>query len=358
MNKIDEMGQAMLDSTSMGFTMKKAGRLILKKVDMYKKAHQGRVHIDVMFDRGMKVGDGFFEPRADGRHRLIMGIWPYSISDNTTILTNRDILKLDMTAEHELIHHTQYMYDDRLKDDIICEISKCHNIRYYRNNWSRMPHEIDAEFRSTMITIDDMRETYPKIIDERIHMTEGEAMVLARLTERARNGNYILDPPKEPFSSKMQVRLLFRIAEKNRPNERKGLPLEFLHSNDEVAQMLVDENKIVRPEYIPIYQQLAHEPSGKMMDKKMAALVLHLHPELYERYPQVGPKEMKSSVLFGIDMPETKDEVWNRIVPCNETDIFACSVETLSQEESYEQFGYDMAKKLDGMMNQESSLRL
>lgn len=37
MNKIDEMGQAMLDSTSMGFTMKKAGRLILKKVDMYKK---------------------------------------------------------------------------------------------------------------------------------------------------------------------------------------------------------------------------------------------------------------------------------------------------------------------------------
>ena len=188
--------QSISESTSLGFTIHQLRKVIRKQAEAHIKGH---TPMTVIFNENIHIGDGFFEPKQKTGndsgfrtgHKLVLGTYPYAKNDNKTVLKDEEILKLYGTALHELVHYDQYESHNSSKEDAICEASKHGNICYYRHVWSNMPHEIEAEFKSTMLMMDKMREIRPAIVDEKNHITEGEAMMLERLTDRARNGGYI-----------------------------------------------------------------------------------------------------------------------------------------------------------------------
>ena len=105
------------------------------------------------------------------------------------------------------------------------------------------------------------------------------------------------------------------------------------------------------------------------MDRMMASLVFYLHPELYELYPQIDPKEMEPRVVFGMDIPETREQLWERITPCNNKDIFRSQegqdIEKTTpehmgdkgtyQDEDYDEIGRSMSQALDEMERKEAN---
>lgn len=365
---MDDM-KGIASDKSLGFTMHQMRKLIKKEVVHHMKERKGGNNIAILFDTDLEIGNGFFKPRSDMDHELVLGTYPYS-KDDESVMTNEEAIKLYGTVLHELVHYDQYESHSLSKEDAICEASKHGNICYYLNVWSNMPHEIEAEFKSTMLMMDKMKEMRPAIVDEKNHVTEGEAMMLERLTDRARNGGYILDPPKEPFSSRTQVRFLFRMAERYSPDKKKSLPKVFFRAEDEIAQMLTDEHRNIRPEYEPIYHQLTHEESGRKMDQMMASLVFYLHPELYDTYPQIDPKEMEPRIVFGMDIPETREQLWERITPCNNKDIFRSQEgkdikkmpeymedKNIYQDEDYDEIGRSMSQALDEIERRQSEVQ-
>lgn len=106
-----------------------------------------------------------------------------------------------------------------------------------------LSEKISAEYRGVMSMWAQMEQMYPD---------DADRLMLERLTERAKNTNYILKAPKDRFTSKTQVKFLFHRAAIERP-------------------------------------------SGREMDLKMAALVLYIHPELYGRYPEIDARHARIS---------------------------------------------------------------
>lgn len=105
---------------------------------------------------------------------------------------------------------------------------------------------------------------------------------------------------------------------------------------------------LYHPGYYPFYASLVNETSGPMFDKKMASLVAYLHPDRKNLYPELDFDELIPEKLFGMSVPETKEEILKRITHQSEEDIF-CSIEELSEEWDSKQIGREMEEALKQM---------
>lgn len=329
------------DRKSLGMTIGKAHKIISKWTKDYKKANKNARQLKILLTDGLKIGDGISQQDMGNNHIIMMGMHPYSLSEKDRRMADMDFVKMGTTFFHELAHYEDDVSGRMSKEDAITCISKFHNIDYHKKNWNKMSHEISAEYRGVMSMWAQMEQMYPD---------DADRLMLERLTEWAKNTNYILKAPKDRFTSKTQVKFLFHRAAIERMNEKKDLPDAFRGCRDEVVQMLTDEYGNIRTEYGPIYEQLAHEPSGREMDLKMAALVLYIHPELYGRYPEIDARELNPKIVFGTDMPESPDEIWNRIKICDDKDIF------MEHEKPYEKIGNGITEALEQMERNEMSL--
>lgn len=127
------------------------------------------------------------------------------------------------------------------------------------------------------------------------------------VNRRAANTDYMVKCPNDGFVSRTQVEDAFDQAyEKSLDQPRRFQP-GFLRYEDEVSKLLTNES-ILRPEYQAHYKKLVGNVPGTEKDRMMAALTLHLHPELVDEYPMSFVRALNAETVFGLPMPESSDE--------------------------------------------------
>lgn len=180
------------------------------------------------------------------------------------------------------------------------------------------PHEIDAEYTGVMSMWAYLGRECPD---------DADRLMFDYLTYKASNTIYIFNIPEDGFHSKEQVELLFENAYNKSVKEKRYLPADFLKSDDEIARLFTTESGILNTDYAPFYKQLMMSATGEEFDRKMASLVSYIHPELQELY-QYPFERMTPTIEFASKLPETTDEIRNKIYPNNSFENAVRSIPT------------------------------
>lgn len=86
----------------------------------------------------------------------------------------------------------------------------------------------------------------------------------------------------------------------------------------------------------------------------MTSLVAYIHPTRKNVYPELNFDELDPEALFGTPMPETSEEIGNRIILQTESDLF-CSIEQARADKwDYKQIGQELENILDQMNEAEN----
>lgn len=273
--------------------------------------------ITLKYDPTVEIG---FGSTNSEQQEIIVGIKPFGNGPISSFrqIPDKYFVKAGIVLFHELTHHIQNT-DKASKDIQMSMLSKHGNSDYYYHNHQSLLHEIDAEYTGIMTMWGRLSEIYPNKADR---------LMLDHLTDRVTNTVYMIDPPKEGFTSRKQVETLFEQAYDNAFRE---LPPGFLRSDDETARMLTTEDRVLRPEYAAIYNKLTAPPSGEAMDKMMSSLVSYIHPELQETYPDIDFDKLEPSHIFKVQMPETSEEIRDRL---DLDDSFTKAVESLETKDA------------------------
>lgn len=213
------------------------------------------------------------------------------------------------------------------KEILISDLSKFNNPQYYRKCWNTFPHEIDAENSGVMTMRSKLESEFG---------TQANDFILEYLEHRSGETLYMFHESELQSCSKNHVNDLFETAYDQSLTNKRSLPHGFLRYQDEVAQLLTDKDHNLRPEYVPIFNKLIITENGAELDLRMASLVSYLHPELQDMYPQLDFKELHSSSVMGITMPETSEEIKARILPIDNSILFSTNEYPVQLDEDKE----------------------
>lgn len=264
----------------------------------------------------------------DNTCRISIGIAPISMSFFTQneIMQDSDFVKIGVTMYHELTHFNRNISENTPHEILHSNLSTHQNKQYYIQSWNKLPHEIDAEFTGIMSMWSQL-EGYCSDVADRLMMDY--------LTTKATTTKYVIDIPEEGFQTKQQVDELFEKAYDTALNEQRKLPYEFLRFDDDISKLLTTDEKILRTEYVPFYQQLAKARTGQELDLKMASLVSYVHPELQKLFPGIDFAGLEPTLVFDTSISETADKIKYRIgVSYELDDDFTKAVENIPMNEN------------------------
>ncbi len=270
-------------------------------------------NVQFRFSNNLPIGCGTVRHNLDNEYQILVGISPLSKSlfaRNQTV-NDLDFIKIGVTMFHEFEHYEQAVNKGISEEISISDLSKVGNGQYYKDNWHILPHEIDAEYIGVV-------SMWSKLKD----ISDIDTLMLKHITIKAES-NYMIEMPNNGFQSKEQVESLFEQAYDKSLIAKRELSSRFIRSDDEIAQMITDDNKIIRIEYYPFYYQIQTAKTGQEMDFKMASLVSYIHPELQRLYSDLNFSELEPLSVFGIPMPEIKEEILSRIERQAEDSIFS-----------------------------------
>lgn len=281
--------------TAKGFTMQKLAGWAKEYLGPdYKK-------VNLLFNASVDMGCGLTKYKLYPSAELHIGVSPLSASFlNRHMPINKDaFVRIGTTIFHELAHYKHTTSDKTPKEVLISDLSKCGNAAYYKRVWSTLPHEINAEYSGIMSMWSALEANYPK---------EAEELMLDHLIFKTTNTKYIFKMPDDGFKSKAHVKDLFNGAYEMSLTGKRKLPDNFLRMDIDIIKLISNNGYSIDPEYESFYNQISKAQTGAELDKMMASLVTHLYPELQEFYPQLDFKELDSSAVFGMPMPETTEE--------------------------------------------------
>lgn len=279
------------------------------------------------FSKKLPVGYGSMEHiTKDDSYRITVGTAPLSVSFFTRnlMVEDFDFVKLGTVMFHEFAHYDQASSKYTFKEILLSDLSKFKNNEYYQQNWSVLPHEIDADFVGIMTMWSKLKDSYPN---------EADKLMTKRLTDRASTTKYILSVPDGGFQSKEQITQMFEDAYDCSLNSKRIFPSGFLRFDDEISRLFTTEDRVLRAEYQPFYRQLVEAQTGKELDLKMASLVSYLHPDLQRMYPRLNFKELNPKSVFGIFMPETVEEIRTRIDMNQTFSLFSDNLERILSDD-------------------------
>lgn len=269
------------------------------------KNNENKIPIEFSKEIGIGNGNSKFSNRK--LQCIEIGIYPLtgSISDRDKIMKDSDFVTIGITMFHEIAHYDQKLSLNISKEILISELSKFGNSQYYHDNWHKLAHEIDAEYTGIITMWEHLDSIYPD---------DADIFMLDRLADRTMPDKtpYIIQKPENGFQSKEQIEELFEKAYDESLISKRELTPKFLRSGDEIAQLFTYNGSGIRIEYYPFYHQL-QTARGLDADTKMASLVTYIHPELQNEYPELNFAEFDPLLVFGIPMPETREEILNRI---------------------------------------------
>lgn len=279
-------------------------------------------NIDVHFHDRLFIGQGMTEYDGNGLYHINIGIAPLSRSflARNQIIKDSDFIKMGVTMFHEIAHYERSISDETPIEILISDLSKYNNDQFYLQHWHRLPHEIDAEYTGVITMWEHLETIYPN---------DADRLMIKYLTDRATLTNYMIDVPEDGFRSREQVETLFDTAYDSALNDKQVLPKDFLRSNDEIAKLLTTDERIIRTEYYPFYDQLMTAKTGQELNLKMASLSSYLHPELQNAYQKLDFSKLEPLIIFGIPIPGA-----------SETADFTKAIESMSV--GLNQFGYDV----------------
>lgn len=320
-------------------------------------------HLKFDFTRKLDMGNGYESPNTKKKtllqnenkdlHTIYIGIDPHSTSifSRSKLMSDYDFIKISITAFHELAHFDQETSDNASKEILTSLLSKCYNWKYYRANWEKFPHEINAEYKGVMTVWNRLQDLCEERFQGEDAKEKGRQMadqlMLDYLTNKAENFVYIFEVPEGGLQSKEQVEALFEEAYNKSLNEKRDLPQNFLRMEGDVAKLFQSDEENKYLDYNPFYMQLMNAKTGRELDLKMASLVSYLHPELQDVHSKLDFNELDPKLIFGIPMPETPDELKKRLklktYDSNGTDSFSESIAYLTRLNDKEQTGgYDL----------------
>lgn len=293
-------------------------------IDEYSKSRN--TIIKLQYDPDKRIVSGNTTPKNNG-HEIILGTSNSSIKDIYSFgwMTDIDFIKLSVTLFHELSHCDQFTTGTS-KEIQLSSLSKCNNKDYYYDNWEIMPHEIDAEYNGVMYMWDKLEELWP---------TKADKLMFEYLQGREYDKEqgrkiYIIKEPKDGYQSKEQVQKLFEQAYERAKEQPKRFDLYALAKNmddNEIARLLMIDDKLPISEYIPFRNRIQAAHDGSESDLLMASLISYIHPELQEMYKELDFRELDPVKVFGIPIPETVDEVRMRL---GYDDSFSKAVEQIT----------------------------
>ncbi len=263
--------------------------------------------IHISFSDSFSIGSGSTKHNINNNsYQIQIGIAPISLSifKRRQMINDLDFIRIGVTMFHEFAHYDQNSSNNTSKEILISDLSKYKNVSYYEQNWSKFPHEIDAEYTGVMSMWEHLKDIYPDNAD---------ILILEYITYRATKTDYIFKIPEEGLQSKDQVEMLFEKAYDDSLITSRKLSVEFFRSYDEIAQLFTNNACVLRSEYYPFYRQIQIAKTGQETDLKMASLVSYIHPELQKVYPLLDFSKLNPSSIFGISIPETRKDILDRI---------------------------------------------
>lgn len=298
--------------------------------------------INFHFSPSLSMGSGFVEFGDDlSSHQMVIGTSPLSQSIFSKNQPTDDLtfVKLGVTTFHELSHVEQHVSANTPKAVLLSDLSKHGNNQYYKENWNKFPFEIDAEYVGVTTTWSYLKELSP---------THADHLMLEHLTDRAERTIYMIKIPDNGFQSKEQIESLFEEAYDWSLDCKRNFPLGFLRFDDEISKLLTVDRGILDRKYEPFYRQLMMTETGEELDLKMASLVSYLHPELQTKYPKLDFITLYLERIFGIPMPETREEIKDRIGMRTQSHLFSESI-TCATDLSEASFSESVARLTDLM---------
>lgn len=323
------------------------------QIKLWLKPYVQNKPLKIKFSDRLDMGRGSEKPnRSTEKRQLTIGCMPHSTSvfSRSVAMSDYDFIKISITAFHELAHFDQETSDDTSKEILTSLLSKCYNWKYYRANWEKFPHEINAEYKGVMTVWNRLRDLCEERFQGEDAKEKGRQMadqlMLDYLTNKAENFVYIFKVPEDGLQSKEQVEALFEEAYDKSLNEKRDLPQNFKTIEGDVAKLFKPDDKGKYLDYNLFYMQLMNAQTGRELDLKMASLVSYLHPELQDA-SKLDFEELNPKLIFGISMPETSDELKSRLklktYDVNETNSFSDSVAYITRLINNEQTGgYDL----------------
>lgn len=260
----------------------------------------------IEFSGERMMGNGIWAyDKNHGLDYIEVGIYPMSKSflAKYSTIDSSDFVKMGCTMFHELAHRKSRMTDNTPKEILISDLSKQGNPQYYRDNWHILPHEIDAEYTGIISMWEHLKQEYPE---------DANSLMIKRLEERTeQNKTYMFERPTKGFISKEQIDALFSKAYNESLTGKRILSGQFLRSDDLIAQTFIKDRSI-NQDYYPFYQQIT-KATGQNVDIMLASLVSYICPELQSAYSQFNFQDIKPDNIFGIKMPESREEILERI---------------------------------------------
>lgn len=247
--------------------------------------------------------------------------------DNENSLPDIHFVKMTETLFHEIAHYKRSV-NGFTSDISLSELSKEGNPNYYEANWAKFPHEIDAEFTGVMSTWGFLEEFYPRHADR---------LMLEFLHDKVNGKTYPIKEPEGGFQSKGQVSALFEEAYEKALHEKREFPIGHQRFDDEFMKMFKTQDGVMDSRYVPFDNALLTAKTGSELDRMMASLVAYIHPELESLYPGLDFRELEPEKVFGMPMPETREEIIAR--------IDASAIESLSIGDAFTKAVNDMSEE-------------
>ena len=289
--------------------------------------------VKINFDESIDLGNGSITHHAHSiTHNIIVGIGPFDFSDSmkNDSMSDQTFIRICDTMFHEIAHYKQFVSKDTDREILISDLSKAGNPDYYGAMWHKKPHEIDAEWTGVLSTWEYLEEYYPKHADK---------LMCAFLSYKANNTIYPIKEPEGGFQSKEQADTLFEETYEKSVHEKQEFPEDHQRFDDEVIKMFLNEDGSLNQLYAPFDNALIKAKTGRELDLMMASLVAYLHPELQDLYENLDFKDLDPEHIFGLKMPETREEIIKRVNTSkmdsviNEDD-FTKAVESIPMDEA------------------------
>lgn len=196
--------------------------------------------VEIEFSDDELFGHGSMEYK-DGKALIKVGMpeQPKSFFRQNRNMSDHEFTKISITLFHELGHLSRLLSKDTSEELRISELSKYGNDTYYRHNWHRLLHEIDAEYTGISSTWSLLEDHFPQ---------DADRLMFDHLTDRAAHTVYMVDLPEHGFRSRAHVDMLFDQAYDRSYRE---LPPGFLRSDDDTARLFTNGCGTLDPGWAP-----------------------------------------------------------------------------------------------------------
>lgn len=232
---------------------------------------------------------------------------------------------------HEYDHYVQRYGGQPDVELAVSELSCFGNDSYYFHAHSELPHEIFAEYSGVMAAWDVFDKLFPERAD---------ACMLSYVNFKAANTTYMIRPvfgkSNGLYASRDEVEAAFDAAMDKSLNDFRKAQVGLRTYDDLVSRLLVpDANRLQDSPFKYFFDGLAGIP-GREKDRRMAALVLHVEPDMLDSYPELVSENLTVLHEFGRVFPEDRSRSCLRL---NSGDGRSLLAEPLSRV-----FGFDSGR--------------